>query len=130
MTAFGVSVVIRRAGRVLLVRRARPPFAGRWSLPGGRIEPGESPAEAIVREVREETGLRVRTVGRPRRHLLRAAGGPPLILLVYAARVVGGRLRPGADAAAVRWTTLAALTRRPTTPRLAAAIRRSGQPRR
>jgi ADP-ribose pyrophosphatase YjhB (NUDIX family) len=56
------AVVRDGSGRFLLVRRARPPALGRWSLPGGRIEPGETPAEAAVREVREETGLEV-TVG-------------------------------------------------------------------
>jgi ADP-ribose pyrophosphatase YjhB (NUDIX family) len=57
------AVVLRQDGAVLLVRRGRPPAAGTWSLPGGRIEPGESPSEAAVREVREETGLAVRALG-------------------------------------------------------------------
>ena len=49
----------RARGRLLLIRRGHDPHRGLWSLPGGRIEPGESPEEAVVREVREETGLAV-----------------------------------------------------------------------
>ena len=62
-------VVHDATGRLLVVRRGTPPDAGSWSLPGGRVEPGETPAEAVVREVAEETGLRVRAgelVGRVR----------------------------------------------------------------
>ena len=47
-------------GSLLLVLRARPPQAGRWSLPGGRVEPGERLADAVVREVKEETGIDTR----------------------------------------------------------------------
>ena len=53
-----VGAVVRRAGQLLLVRRGRAPAAGEWSVPGGRVEPGESLAEAVVRELYEETGLR------------------------------------------------------------------------
>ena len=56
-------------GRLLLIRRGQEPSRGLWSLPGGRVEPGESDAAAVEREVREETGLRVRAaslVGRVR----------------------------------------------------------------
>jgi ADP-ribose pyrophosphatase YjhB (NUDIX family) len=44
-------------GSILLVRRARAPQAGRWSVPGGHVEPGERPEDAVVRELAEETGL-------------------------------------------------------------------------
>ena len=55
------AIVHDAGGRLLVIRRGRPPGAGRWSLPGGRVEPGESDAEAVVRELLEETGLRVET---------------------------------------------------------------------
>src|SRR5690554_2944487 len=53
----GVLAVVARNGQVLLVRRAKPPDRGMWGFPGGRIEPGETAAEAAVRELREETGV-------------------------------------------------------------------------
>ena len=52
----GVALI---ADHLLMVRRANPPEAGKWSIPGGRVEPGETLREAVEREVREETGLRV-----------------------------------------------------------------------
>ncbi|GHE10540.1 NUDIX hydrolase [Klenkia taihuensis] len=54
------AVVHDAAGRLLLVQRAHDPDRGAWSVPGGRVEPGEDDATAVVREVLEETGLRVR----------------------------------------------------------------------
>ena len=56
------AIVLRRDGRVLLIRRGTPPNAGAWTLPGGRVEPGEPRAAACAREVREETALDVRVV--------------------------------------------------------------------
>lgn len=58
------AVIVNGDGAVLLVRRGRPPLEGAWTLPGGRVEPGESPEEAIVREAHEETSLRVRVVAK------------------------------------------------------------------
>jgi ADP-ribose pyrophosphatase YjhB (NUDIX family) len=54
------AVVHDAAGRLLLIRRGHAPSAGLWSVPGGRMEPGEDEPAAVVREVAEETGLRVR----------------------------------------------------------------------
>jgi 8-oxo-dGTP diphosphatase len=54
------AVVHDERGRLLLIRRGHAPSAGLWSVPGGRVEAGESEAEAVVREVAEETGLQVR----------------------------------------------------------------------
>jgi acetyl-CoA carboxylase carboxyl transferase subunit beta len=53
------AVIADRHGRLLLVKRARDPQRGRWSVPGGRVEPGESLEAAAVREALEETGLRI-----------------------------------------------------------------------
>ena len=58
------AVVVDDAGRLLLIRRGREPSRGLWSLPGGRVEAGETRPEAVRREVLEETGLHV-TVGEP-----------------------------------------------------------------
>lgn len=54
-----VLAAVPRGGRVLLVRRAKPPDRGRWGFPGGRIEPGETVIEAALRELQEETGVAV-----------------------------------------------------------------------
>jgi 8-oxo-dGTP diphosphatase len=56
------AVVVDRGARVLLVRRARAPNAGAWTLPGGRLEAGESLEGAVVREILEETGLATRVL--------------------------------------------------------------------
>ncbi len=58
----GVGAVVVHEGRVLLIRRGKPPLFGRWVVPGGTVELGEGLEQALVREVLEETGLRVRPV--------------------------------------------------------------------
>lgn len=100
------------AGAVLLVRRAHEPGRGRWSVPGGRVEAGETDQQAVVREVAEETGLEVevlRRVGQVRRP---APGGAVFAIYDYTCRVTGGTVRAGGDAADARWCdaeTLASL---------------------
>jgi len=97
------AVVIDGQGRLLMIKRGRDPGAGLWSIPGGRIEPGETDAEALVREMLEETSLTVqvgRLLGRVRRPGL---DGAVIDIRDYAATVIGGTLRAGDDAADARW---------------------------
>jgi 8-oxo-dGTP diphosphatase len=109
-------------GRLLLIKRGHAPGAGLWSLPGGRIEPGETDAEALVREMREETGLTVepgRLVGRVRRP---AQDGDVLDIRDYAATVTGGTLHAGDDAAEARWVAPGELDALPITEGLVEAL--------
>lgn len=101
-----VGAVVKDAeGRMLLVRRGHEPGKGLWALPGGRIEEGETDAEAVVREIAEETGLVVRPG--PLIGSVRRPGAEPGIeydIRAYATEVTGGTLTPGDDADDVRWT--------------------------
>jgi 8-oxo-dGTP diphosphatase len=102
-------------GRLLLIKRGHEPGAGLWSVPGGRVEPGETDSEALVREMREETGLEVQAgplLGRVRRP---APGGNVLDIRDYAVTVTGGTLCPGDDAAEARWVAVSELPRMPIT---------------
>ncbi|MFF1610229.1 NUDIX hydrolase [Amycolatopsis sp. NPDC058278] len=91
-------------GRLLLIRRLNNPGSGQWSLPGGRVEPGETDKEAVVRELFEETGLDVipgTLVGTVRRG--------PYEIFDYACEVEGGVLTAGDDASEARWSDAADL---------------------
>jgi ADP-ribose pyrophosphatase YjhB (NUDIX family) len=98
------AVVHDDTGRLLVVRRGQPPSQGKWSIPGGRVELGESDAEAVRREVLEETGLDV-TVGMLLGTVERSAvaDGDVYDIRDYACALMGGRLRAGDDAADVRF---------------------------
>jgi 8-oxo-dGTP diphosphatase len=103
------AVVTDGRGRLLMIKRGHEPSAGLWSIPGGRIEPGETDAEALVREMFEETGLAVEVgplIGSVRRPGL---DGAVIDIRDYAATVTGGTLRPGDDAADARWIEAADL---------------------
>ncbi|WP_190023030.1 (deoxy)nucleoside triphosphate pyrophosphohydrolase [Streptomyces hiroshimensis] len=90
-------------GKLLAARRSAPPeLAGRWELPGGKLEPGESAEQALVRELREELGVEAepleRVVGEwPLR--------PPYVLHVWTARLLAGEARPLQDHDELRWLT-------------------------
>jgi 8-oxo-dGTP diphosphatase len=116
------AIIKDEAGRLLLIQRGHEPETGRWSLPGGRIEPGESDEQAVVRETREETGLRVMCgalVGSVQRPGLR---GGVLDIRDYAATVTGGTLAAGDDAADARWVSQADLAGLALTSGLAEAL--------
>ena len=103
------AVVTDGKGRLLMIKRGREPGAGLWSIPGGRIEAGETDAEALVREMLEETNLAVevgRLLGRVQRPFL---DGAVIDIRDYAVVVTGGTLRPGDDAAEARWVAAADL---------------------
>lgn len=103
-------IVLDGSGRLLLVRRGRPPSAGSWSVPGGRCRPGEPPAAACVREVAEETGLAVTVVRRAGRVERAAPDGGVYVIDDFVCELVGGVLRAGDDAADAGWFAPAELT--------------------
>lgn len=82
----GVSIALLQGDRVLLIRRAKAPFKGLWSLPGGRVEFGETLLEAIVREAEEETGLRPHAPRFVRIHeAIDAEAGVHAVIVVFTA---------------------------------------------
>ena len=102
-----VGVVCLRGDSVLLIRRGKPPREGEWSLPGGRIEPGERAVDAALRELREETGVEAEITG-----LIDVVdglfpdAGRHYVLIDYAARWLSGEPVAGDDAAEARFVAL------------------------
>ncbi|MDP9351385.1 MAG: NUDIX hydrolase [Chloroflexota bacterium] len=115
------AVVVREDGRVLLARRLNPPQQGRWSIPGGRIELGETVAQCVRREVREECGVECEPLevfhsvdriyedenGRVRFHY---------VIVDVLARWVSGEAVAGTDASEVGWFDVQELTALDLTP--------------
>ena len=107
----GVGGLVVRDGRVLLVKRAREPLKDKWSLPGGLVELGETLESAVVREIREETGLEVNVeelvdvVDR----ILRDENGRAqyhYVLADYLCTAPAGEPRAASDVAATAWATV------------------------
>lgn len=121
----GVSAVVVRDGRVLLVRRARGAFVGRWSLPGGKVEHGEPLAEAVRREAREETGLDVE-VGEQVWIREQTSDPDHYVIVVFRAEVTGGELEAGDDSDDAAWVEPSEVAARPTTPGLTNTLRAAG----
>jgi ADP-ribose pyrophosphatase YjhB (NUDIX family) len=97
----GVFAIILRQGQLLLIKRGTEPHKGYWCPPGGLIKAGESPEEAVTREVREETGLEVEVVGALGEIKGPVTGRPSG---VYLCRAVGGEARPCApETVGVAW---------------------------
>ena len=110
----GVGAVVIDADRVLLIKRAHEPLKGQWSLPGGRVELGETLEQAVAREVREETGLDVQVgpIVEVRDRIMRDADGRVdyhFVLVDFVCRPSGGILCGASDADAAEWVPLDAL---------------------
>jgi 8-oxo-dGTP diphosphatase len=118
------SAAIFRDGKVLLVRRARPPGKGLYSLPGGRVEFGESLAEALAREVMEETGLVIDIVGLSgfREVLPKDGVGGHYLVMPFAARWVEGEPELNDELDDFAWVDPADIGQYKTTDGLAAIL--------
>jgi 8-oxo-dGTP diphosphatase len=122
-----VSAAIFRDGRVLIVRRARPPAHGLYTLPGGGVELGETLEQAVIREVHEETGLAIaplELVGF-RQAIARDASGRVerhFVILPFAARWVEGEIALNEELAEAQWRNPAELAGLKTTEGLAQIV--------
>ncbi len=111
---FAASVIVLKRDAVCLVRRQKPPMAGLWSFPGGRIDPGETPVEAARRELAEETGLGVGEL--VALGSFDPAGKGAIALNVFAASWRDGEPIAASDAADARFCPLQGLGDMPLTP--------------
>ncbi len=119
-----VSAAIVRDGQILVVRRARAPANGLFSLPGGVVETGETLTEAVAREVREETNIAIEPVALAgfRETIVRDAGDRVerhFVILCFAARWTAGEPVLNEELSEARWVSPAELASLPTTPGLA-----------
>lgn len=122
-----VSAAIFRDGRVLIVRRARAPARGLYTLPGGGVELGETLEEAVIREVREETALEVAPVALAgyRQAIARDVSGRVerhFVILPFAARFIAGELSLNEELAEAHWLLPAELAGLTTTEGLAQIV--------
>ncbi|MEO1199357.1 MAG: NUDIX hydrolase [Pseudomonadota bacterium] len=128
----GVSVAVFRSTEALIIKRGREPLVGKWSLPGGRLEAGERLAEAVARELMEETGVTASLVGlndiiEP---ITRDAEGQVVshyVIASYVARHLTGDGVAGDDAADIAWIAPDAITRFETTPGLPSLLARAAR---
>ncbi|MFW6412990.1 MAG: NUDIX hydrolase [Oceanicaulis sp.] len=95
-------LVVERDGAILLVRRAKPPFQGQWSIPGGRVEPGERVEDAALRELHEESGTKAEIAGLIDVFETIGEHGH-FVMIDYAARWISGEPRAGDDASEARF---------------------------
>ena len=104
------SVAVLREGRILLAMRGKPPSEGLFSLPGGKVEIGETLGEAALRELREEVGVKAKLIGliAPVEFIERDEKGHirhHVVIAAHAARWVSGEPQTGPEAKEIRWIT-------------------------
>jgi 8-oxo-dGTP diphosphatase len=122
-----VSAAIFRQGRVLIVRRARPPARGLYTLPGGGVELGETLHQAVVREIREETALDIEPVALAgyREAIARDVAGAVerhFVILPFAARWIAGDVSLNEELAEAHWLMPSELGTLETTEGLAQIV--------
>ena len=109
--AIGVGAVVFRGDEVLVIKRGKPPFEGHWSIPGGKLKPGENVKDAVAREVREETSLEIEILA-----LLDVFDAPSgdesgryaaqMVIIDYVAEWVSGEPVAGDDAREAEFVTM------------------------
>jgi 8-oxo-dGTP diphosphatase len=123
----GVSLAVFRAGRVLHARRARPPFAGAFSLPGGLVEVGETLEGAALRELREEVEVDARIVAFNQHvELIDRDGAGKIrhhyVIASFAGEWIAGEAKSGPEASEAIWAEPSSLAALACTPKLVAVV--------
>ena len=122
-----VSAAIIRDGRVLLTQRARGPANGVWTMPGGVVEAGETLSDALIREIDEETRMRIEPVALAghREVMVRDAAGRAerhFVIMCFASRWIAGEPQLNEELADARWVEFAELADYKTTEGLAPIV--------
>jgi 8-oxo-dGTP diphosphatase len=118
------TVVFNAQGEIVLIKRGKDPHYGRWMIPGGSLEWGETLEQAAVREVREETGLdiEIETFVDFFQAISPEAPGYHFLIMDYAARAIAGSIAAGSDALEARWVAVDSLVAYDLTPELLIVI--------
>jgi ADP-ribose pyrophosphatase YjhB (NUDIX family) len=132
----GVGGVVIAGGRALLIRRGAEPLKGEWSIPGGTLELGETLAEGVARELREETGLEVKVLGLIEvfERIFPSPGGAPeratgpqyhFVILDYLCEAMNGVARPGSDVTEIAFVPEDELEKYSLTPTATRVLRKA-----